>query len=322
MTHEPLTVLTPTPADAAGSGEGTPIAPPIDRQRLRECVEALPAEAHLVGHGSLEVFIAPADAIEPVVYEIGRLREVAFRAVGEGTGAEIDLDQFDHTYQHLFVWHRDDHEVVGAYRLGHIDELVAASGVEGLYTATLWDFAPELFERLGPSLELGRSFIQPRYQRLPTSLFLLWKGIGHYVVRHPRYRQLVGPVSISNDYHPRSRALMARFLRQHCAAPELKGLARPTHPFPMQLPAHQPCPADIGELELQVDAIEGRRRSLPVLLKEYLRLGGRLVELNVDPLFGNVLDALIAVDLDRTAPRRLARYMGEHRDAFLAAKTA
>ncbi len=289
---------------------GAPIAPPVERRRLAAEIAALDPACRVARQGPFEVYCATADRLPSTLAEIGRLREIAFRAVGEGTMQPSDLDRYDELYHHLFIWSAEDQEVVGAYRLGMVDELVARHGPDGIYTSTLFDYDPALFARLGPAIELGRSFLQPRYQRQPTGLFLLWRGIGGVLARDPRYRRLIGPVSISNAYHPRSRALMARFLRQHCRHPDLAALVEPRTPFGDEAPLVATPIDTLDALEAATDAIERRHRSLPVLLKEYLRLGGRVLELNLDPLFGDALDALILVELDRTEPRRLARYMG------------
>lgn len=319
MSHEPSLIGGAGKAGSLAAVRPQPIVPPVGRARLRRDIAGLPANQALVSHGGLEVYVATAAQIPGVLREIGRLREVTFRAVGEGTGQAIDLDEFDRTYRHLFIWHTEDQEVVGAYRLGHVDHLIAEHGIAGLYTSSLFRFDPRLFEQLGTAIELGRSFVQAKYQRLPVGLFLLWKGIGAYIAAHPRYHTLIGPVSISNDYHPTSRALMARFLRDHRRHPVLADLLEARTPFELDQLASETPAEDLSGLESQVDAIEGRKRSLPTLLKEYLRLGGQLLELNVDPLFGDALDAMLVVDLRRTRKRLLERYMGNDEAARFVA---
>jgi putative hemolysin len=299
------------------------IVPAGSVDRLREEVERLPAERILVTHGDYVVAYSPADAIPLVLREIGRLRELAFRAAGEGTGFAIDLDRFDHHYDHLFLWNRASAEIIGAYRIGRADAIAAKAGLDGLYTATLFRYGRELLPSLGGALELGRSFVAPAHQRNFNALLLLWKGIGGYVLRHPGYRTLFGPVSISRDFSTTSRELIATFLRRHLTDPSLARHVRPRVPFACRgtFNGGPLLPGSIGtldELGSLVEEMEGGDRGIPVLLRHYLKLGGKLLGLNVDREFHDVLDALIAVDLTRTDPALLARYMGrEGAEEFL-----
>ena len=291
-----------------------PIVAPVDAELLAGEIAALPADARLIEGDGLEVLVARADEIPGVLREIGRLRETTFRDVGEGTGREIDLDAFDATYRHLFLWSRAGREIVGAYRLGATDELIAAAGVKGLYTASLFDYDRRLFEAMGPALEMGRSWIRTEHQRSYAGLMLLWKGIGEFVVRHPRYATLFGPVSISSEYRSLSQRLIVAFLERNRKASEWARWVRPTHPFRQAKRAgSRPEPAhleDLDEVSSFISEIEADQKGVPILLKQYLRLDGRLLGYNVDPDFSNVLDVLIAVDLRRTEPKILGRYMG------------
>jgi putative hemolysin len=160
-------------------------------------IARLPPDLCLVESGAFQVFCAEARQIPSALREIGRLREASYRAVGEGTGRAVDLDSFDERYLHLFSWDRSRHRIAGAYRIGQTDRIAAAHGVDGLYTRTLFKYDERLITRLSPALELGRSFVTTDYQRNYNALLLLWKGIGQFVVRHPKYRVLFGPVSIS-----------------------------------------------------------------------------------------------------------------------------
>jgi len=162
--------------------------------------------------------------------EIGRLREITPRH-GEGTGKAIDLDEFDSDYLHLFIWEKDKHEVVGAYRLGQTDVLMKKFGPAGFYTRTLFNFDARLLQRIGTGLEMGRSFVRIEYQRAYAPLLLLWKGIGTYCVLNPKYKTLFGPVSISNDYQTVSRQLMVRFLQANHRPADATALVRPRNPF-------------------------------------------------------------------------------------------
>lgn len=282
-------------------------------------VAALPPEALLVDTSDLAVYVAPAAAIPHTLREIGRLRETTFRATGEGTGKPIDIDRFDPHYLHLWVWEKDKHEVVGAYRLGQSDKLRAThgalGGVEALYTYTLFKYDRALLDRMGPALEMGRSFIRAEYQRSFAPLLLLWKGIGRYVVLNPKYRCLFGPVSISATYQSISRQLMVQFLQTHHSPADLVQLVRPRNPFRSKTRrlglGMDDVPTDTDDLSSLIADLEPDHKGIPVLLRQYLKLGAKLLAFNVDPDFSDVLDGLIVVDLAKTDPRTLERYMGK-----------
>jgi len=306
---QPLQV--PAKQAAASLPSMQPIISEIEPQLLEDEVANLPARQLIVDGSDYRVYVASAAQIPSTLREIGRLREITYRATGEGTGKPIDLDPFDQWYQHLFLWDVGGKRVVGAYRLGASDQIIADQGPAGLYTSTLFDFKPELLSRLSPALELGRAFVRLEYQKSYSPLLMLWKGIARFVCLNPRYKTLFGPVSISNDYQLMSRQLMVQFLRSNHLAPELTELARAKNPFPLHaraaLPQFQCEPQDIDEV---VSDLELDGKGVPVLLRQYLKLGARFFAFNVDRGFGDSIDALMYVDLTRTEPRILERYMG------------
>ena len=202
------------PRNVAAAATMEPLAEAVPPAELAAEVAGLPAEALLHEQGDYQLFAARAPQIPLMMQEIGRLREKTFREVSEGTGRATDLDRYDEHYVHLFMWNRARAELVGSYRMGRVDELLARGGIGALYTSSLFKFKEGFLQRLGPALELGRSFIRAEYQRKPTSLALVWRGIGEYLVRNPRYKVLFGPVSISRDYQNLSRRLMVEFLAQ------------------------------------------------------------------------------------------------------------
>jgi len=281
-----------------------PLAPQVLNTSLAREVNALPAAARLVESGPFHVYCARADAIPITLREIGRQREETFRAAGEGTGQPLDLDAFDRSYDHLFLWHSTRAEIVGAYRMRE------TTGDGRLYTETLfrWPHRPQAV--LGDALELGRSFVRAEYQRDPTALLLLWKGIGAYVARRPQLRRLFGPVSVSADYSPVTRALIAAWLARHVPA---HGTIRGRHPVPVAADAcrliDSGAAASLAALEQLVRDLEGGR-GLPVLLRQYLRLNGRVLAVSRDPEFGDVMDALVVVDLLEMPSTHLERYCG------------
>lgn len=301
------------------------ICPPVSPRSLCRDISALPPGQRLVQAGEHRVYFARAAQIPAVLNEIGRLREIAFRAVGEGTGASLDLDAFDSYYTHLFVWNKERCEVVSAYRLMKTDRAVRRLGIGGLYTSTLFEYSPKLLDELGPCLELGRSFVRPEYQKCYSSLYLLWRGICEYVRRNPRYRTLFGPVSISDEYNVVSRSIILEYLRAHKFFPRAEKLVRPRNPLrapklsgiefsPEGNTAH-----DWDEVSELLREVQGSRRGIPILLRQYVRLGGRFFGFTVDSRFGNTLDGLVAVDLLNTDRTILDRYMTpEGAQEFLA----
>jgi putative hemolysin len=317
-------------ADDRGAGSAPavgprlePIAPPEPLAAVRREIDALPPESVLGRSGSLIVCIADAAAIPHALREIGRLREISFRAVGEGAGLARDLDEFDQRYLHLIVWNASTSEIVGSYRVGRTDSLDADQGVDGLYTRTLFRYDERLLRGLGPALELGRAFVRPEYQRDYSPLLLLWKGIGAYVARNPRYRRLFGTVSISADYTSISQQLLAAFLSTTSFRHDLARWVEPMNPpsflrggrgVPRPIASVAPTIADVSTL---VAEIEADGKGVPVLLRQYLKLNAKLLGFNVDRAFGGVLDGLMMVDLMELSPELRARYMGrEGSDAF------
>lgn len=303
------------------------IAPAQDHIRMAEEVVGLPTAQRLLESGEHQVYYAQSWQIPTVLQEIGRLREISFRLVSEGTGRSLDLDHFDRYYTHLFVWNRVRNDVVGAYRIGHSDQILANYGLNGFYTSTLFAYRSGLLEQIGPALELGRSFVRPDYQKSYTPLLLLWKGIGQYVVRNPRYKILFGPVSINNDYDSMSRDIIVNFLKANDFLPTLARLVKPRNParispvprYGGNLKAVSVVARDIEEVGELVREIEADQRNVPVLLRQYLKLGGKLLGFNIDEDFGDVLDGLILIDLTQTDSKLLERYLGKQEAAdFLA----
>ncbi len=288
---------------------------------LSEEIESLPSVQRLVASGELVAYYARAGQVPLTLQEIGRLRESTFRTVGEGTGKSRDLDEFDSSYIHLFLWNPSVAELVGAYRLGPTDEIMPASGLQGLYTSTLFRFAPGFQEQISCALEMGRSFVRPEYQRRLGALPMLWKGIANFVFKNPRYRVLFGAVSISNQYQPLSQQLMVSFLRSHCCLSSLSGAVKPRTPFRPSNDRALPKQTleligdNLDELSTIISDIESNSTGIPILIKHYLKLGGKVLGFNVDPSFSNVLDALVLVDLAQTDPKILARHMGRDQAA-------
>lgn len=285
---------------------------------LKQDLAGLPESQRLVDSGEFSVFYASAQQLPHLLVEIGRLREETFRLAGEGTGNAVDLDDFDPQYHHLFVWNRENEEIVGAYRIGQVDQLIANSGITGLYSSSLFKFKPELYQALNRGLELGRSFVRHEYQRSYAPLLLLWKGIGHYLQVYPQYRYLFGPVSISQDYGDASRRLMTSTLSRHYLVQDLARLVQPRLPVsvkPMNIAGFSRSSVDqllqdVDDISALVADLEHDSKGIPVLLRHYLGLGGKLLAFNLDPDFSNVIDGLLLVDLPHADKKQLQRYMG------------
>ncbi|HXS89309.1 MAG TPA: GNAT family N-acyltransferase, partial [Steroidobacteraceae bacterium] len=297
-----------------------PVAASTPARLLTAEIECLPEGNTLASVADMSVVFAQAEQIPWTLRELGRLREITFRAVGEGTGSDSDIDRYDRHYVHLIAWHRTRNEVVGAYRIGHVDRIVAERGKRGLYTHSLFAYGDPFLRSLGPALELGRSFVSAAYQRDFGALLLLWKGIAQYVACNPRYHVLFGPVSISREYRPASHALLIDFLRRHCFDAQLARLIKPRRAFRRThslaaLNGDLARLADLDDVSQLLEEIEPDGKGAPVLLRQYLKLGGRLACFNVDETFSGVVDGLIVVDLLRTEPKVLQKYMGREQAA-------
>jgi putative hemolysin len=312
-TGAPASFFLPRIAPARKPGR---IAAAMPRDALAAEIGRLPASRALCESGGLTAFLGTAQELPNVVREIGRLREIVFRQVGEGAGRAIDLDAFDGHYLHLFLWNAAAREIAGAYRLGPTPDILPRRGIRGLYTSTLFRYGKDFFARLGPAIELGRSFVRAEYQKRYAPLLLLWKGIGRYVASRPECATLFGAVSISNRYHPVSRSLMVRFLEGR-RNEELVGMVTPRRAYrpPARLfrltDTIPRVPAGMDELSALIADLEGDGKGVPILIKQYLKTGGKLLGCNVDRNFSNALDALILVDLRDLPPAMLERYMGK-----------
>lgn len=294
-----------------------PIVSSSPAEAVAEEIRALPPEHVLLESYPYTVFCTDADQIPKTLREIGRLREITFRRANEGTGKEIDLDEFDSHYAHLFLWNGKASELVGAYRVGKADEILSRSGTRGLYTHTLFDYDANLLDRINPALELGRAFVRPEYQKTFPPLFLLWKGIAQFVARCPQYKMLFGPVSISSNYKPIARRFIVDCLSGPDYRHELADLVKARNPFrgktikDRAFRVGAPLLADIEDVSALISDIETDRKGIPVLLKQYLKLGGKLLGFNIDQNFNDALDGLILVDLTLSNDRMLSRLMGD-----------
>ena len=292
-----------------------PIVRPGNPSDFEHEIAALPSDQLLLSSGTSDVYFAGADQIPQALQEIGRLRELSFREVGEGTGNASDLDLYDSYYTHLFVWDRAAKQIVGGYRLGHTDKIIDAYGLKGLYVHSLFKLSPELTADLRCALELGRSFVRIEYQRSYSSLMLLWKGIGRYLMQNPQYRILFGPLSISNDYHPVSQKLLVQFLRHRNSEIRRTSQVKPRRPFLGKTDLAGDL-IDLDSIDLNIisdllSTVEADDKGVPVLLRQYLKFGGHILGFNLDPNFNNAIDCLLWCDLMHTEFPLLIKYMGK-----------
>jgi putative hemolysin len=279
-----------------------PILPPIDAALIDAEINSI-ADFKTLSYDNFDCFVVGSDYIPNILREIGRLREVTFRAVGEGTNKSIDLDEYDLYYNHLILWDREAKKIAGAYRVGNGYEIMQRYGRRGFYISSLFRMDKRLDHMLSQSLELGRSFIVQEYQRHRLSLFLLWKGILYYLVSNEKFRYIIGPVSISNNYQEVSKELIIEFIRQHHFDHQLAEMVEPRNAFKPTVKnvdteaLVQSSQADIKKMDKIISDIEPSSYTMPVLLKKYLQQNAKIFSFNCDPKFNNALDGLMYLDL-------------------------
>ncbi|WP_297800382.1 lysophospholipid acyltransferase family protein [uncultured Polaribacter sp.] len=248
-----------------------------------------------------EVFFAKAKQIPNLLHEIGRLREITFRDVGEGTKKSIDLDKYDRYYYHMFLWDRKANCLAGSYRMGLGKEIYKKYGINGFYVQTLFRIEPELHQMMENTIEMGRAFIIKEYQQKPMPLFLLWKGIVHVTLRYPEHKYLMGGVSISNQFSDFSKSLMIEFMKSHYYDPYIAQYIYPKKEFKVKLKdddkdfVFDATKADMQKFDKIIDEIEPGALRIPVLIKKYVKQNARLVAFNVDPKFNNAVDGLMYI---------------------------
>jgi len=269
---------------------------------FRAEVDALrETNSRLLQSKNYEVFFASAKDIPNIIHEIGRLREITFRAIGEGTNKETDLDKFDNYYHHLLLWDAVAEKLVGAYRMGLGKEIYKKHGIKGFYVQSLFRIEPELHQMMDNTIEMGRAFIIDEYQQKPMPLFLLWKGIVHITLRYPQYKYLMGGVSISNQFSDFSKSLMIEFMKSHYYDPYIAQYIRPKKEYKVKLKdgdkdfVFDASKADMQKFDKIIDEIEPGILRIPVLIKKYVKQNARLVAFNVDPKFNNAIDGLMYI---------------------------
>ena len=277
------------------------VTPANQENMIAEVIKLRDSDSRLLQSKNYEVFFTEADKIPNILHEIGRLREVTFREVGEGTNESIDLDKYDQYYHHMFLWDDETKQIAGAYRMGLGSEIFPKYGMEGFYLNDLFRFESELHDMMKQSIEMGRAFIIKDYQQKPMPLFLLWRGIIHTTLHYPEHKFLLGGVSISNQFTDFSKSLMIEFMKSNYYDPYIAQYVHPKKEFKVKLKdadkdfIFDEAEADLNKFDKIIDELEPGNLRLPVLIKKYIKQNARLVAFNVDPLFNNAIDGLMYI---------------------------
>ena len=307
-----------SPKENVKAAEKTPkeIVFSQDVALLQSEIEQLKKSYLLFEQGSMSVFFASPDKMQHLIQEIGRLREITFREVGEGTNLEIDLDKYDAYYWQLFIWDNNNNQIVGGYRLGMGAEIIPQYGRSGFYTHSLFCLSEKMESILKATIELGRSFIVKEYQRNLTSLLLLWRGILTILLTYKQYHYLMGPVSISNEYKEVSKSLIMDYIKKNHLEKEIARWVKPRN---------KPCKGKHQSLQKYVESInhidlldkwvldmENHQRGIPILIKKYLQINGKVLSFNIDTDFNDVLDALMLLDVSKIPQSTLSMLTKEN----------
>jgi len=275
--------------------------PALQDKIVAEVAQLRKGDARLLQSKNYEVFFTSADKIPAILHELGRLREITFRAVGEGTNESLDLDQYDKYYHHMFLWDDDTQQIAGAYRMGLGAQIYKKYGIDGFYLHDLFRFEPELYDMMSKSIEMGRAFIIKAYQQKPMPLFLLWKGVVHLTLHYPEHKYLIGGVSISNQFSDFSKSLMIEFMKSHYYDPYIAQYVHPKKEYKVKLKdgdkdfVFNEAEADLNKFDKIIEEVEPGNLRLPVLIKKYIKQNARVIAFNVDPLFNNSVDGLMYI---------------------------
>ncbi len=296
-----------------------PLAAPVDPALVREEMERVTNRVVFTS-GDYRCYLVPSAEIPNTMKELARLREMVFRAVGEGTGLPQDTDQYDTYYRQLILWSISNQEIAGAYRIGVGSELMARpEGARSFYSDSLFHFQEGLTPYLPKAMELGRTIILPQYQRDVTTLKLLMSGILTSIGRIPGMEYTLGPASISNSIPYFYKSLIVHFMLKNCSALDAASMVKPGHPFQPDFLRVNPdsllvnCHS-LDDLDRLILALSDGQYRLPVLLRKYVSFGARVVGFNVDPDFSNSLDAFVLQwvhDMPENSFRSMGRMLSE-----------
>ncbi len=280
-----------------------PLAPVGDAAMIAKEIDQIRANNLLFTQAEFELFTARASQIPHALLEIGRLRELTFREVLEGSNKPRDLDEYDLYYDQLIIWDKTAQQIVGGYRIGRGDFIYQSYGVKGFYIGSLFKFAKPFHPILKESIELGRAYIVPEYQRKRLPLFLLWRGILAFVTQNPQFKYLIGPLSISKMYSDISKQLIIEFVKKHYYHHKLAQHVKPRKPYKVTIEdidtdiLIENFEGEIQKLDNFIEDIEPFQLRIPVLMKKYIKQKARIICFNVDPSFSDTLDGLMLLDL-------------------------
>ena len=295
------------------------IIPMANKALMVQELSVLPAEQHLVSFKSFTVYYGYQHQVPTCVEEITRLREITFRELNEGSGEACDTDNFDATYMHLFIFDNKNEEIIGAYRIGQTDILLKDNDVSQLYLSQMFNFSSEFVNQKQPCLEMGRSFIVEAHQNSFHGLLLLWKGIGAYVCKNPRYRTLYGTVSLSKLYDPRSVAVIDEVVVTEREGVTAKSPFKGTlHPEAYEFLSKNTL--NLEQLSALIKGIEADGKDIPVLLKQYYKLEAKFHCIGIDVNFNHTPGLLLSVDLPNAPDKLLKLYLGKNKTEYLAYK--
>jgi putative hemolysin len=292
----------------------------VPYELIKNELKQLPEKQHLLDFKNYSVYYGYYEQLENTVREITRIRELTFREMKEGSGADRDTDRFDETYTQLFIVNNNTEEIIGAYRMGQIDLLLKNNNIKDIYLSKMFNFKGEFYTKMKSAVEMGRSFLIPSEQKSLYGFFLLWRGIGEFMVRNPKYRYLYGTVSLSNIYDTRSIALMYRELVGE------KNLVEPVsdidikiHPEVEEYLAKKNL--SLKELDILIKSIEPDGKGLPVLVRQYSKLGAQFISIGRDIEFRNTPGMLLIVNTGKTPAKTIRRYFAEGTNSYLNYKS-
>lgn len=261
-----------------------------------------------------EIFFTHASKIPNILIEIGRLREISFREVGQGTNKSLDIDKYDKYYYHLFLFHKIKKQIIGAYRMGFGKEIFNKYGVKGFYLNKFFFFKKEMYKFFINAIEMGRAFIIKDYQQKTLPLFLLWKGIIHLIKRYPTYKYLIGCVGISSQFSDFSISVMLEFMKLHYYDPFIAQYVFSRNAYKIKLNysdkifIFNESKNNLDKFEKLIDDIEYGNLKLPILIKKYIKQNARFISFNIDTNFNNSTDILMYIKISDIYKNNLKKY--------------
>ncbi|MFN4075720.1 MAG: lysophospholipid acyltransferase family protein [Cloacibacterium sp.] len=273
----------------------------------------------LFSNSNYEVYFTEYDEIPSMMREIGRQRELTFRAIGEGTNLPFDLDEYDKHYHHLILWDNSAQKIAGAYRMALGAQVMKKFGISGFYTSSLFEFDQEIQPFFRKVIEMGRAYVNLEYQQKPLPLFLLWRGIVHVCLKNPEHKFLMGGVSISNKFSDFSKSLMIEFMRSHYYDSVVAQYVHPKNDFKVKLKVKEKhlffegLDNDLNKFDKLIDDLEPEMR-MPVLIKKYIKQNAKVIAFNVDPNFNDAIDGLMYIrisDLPESTIKPVLEEMSE-----------